>query len=103
MLELGLRLERAHNRILAAIDNGSKGVKPKRWGLIEVLPNGREALTAEVIEEEGREAALFVQQVLGIAWGELWAMPSREFWHLYVKAHRIQAAKLKALEGKGKG
>jgi hypothetical protein len=62
-------------------------------------------LAADLIEQETREAVLLVQQVLGIGWGECWAMPSGEFYALLVRARGVQEARIAAMEkaGKGKG
>lgn len=70
----------------------------RRFGLIDILPNGQEALAAEVIEQEGRAAVLFVGQVLGIGWDTCWGMAAGEFWHLYARAYTVQEERVKALE-----
>jgi len=99
MYELGHGLERKHERILAAIEQ-RPGLtrKPRRAGLLDILPSGQVALASEVIEQEGRGAVLFVQQALGIAFEALWAMPASEFWHLYVRAYQTEEAKAKEAE-----
>ena len=96
-------MERRHTRILATInDRARRDLKApapsRRFGLVDVLASGQEALAAEVIEREGRAAVLFVGQVLGIPWDTCWAMDAGEFWHLYARAYTVQEERVKALE-----